>query len=195
MAETLLATVQVAALLSMVVVSYAAFRMVRLLAQQVSIQAAAVARAVDLGQAQRQDAIRPVLAAAVHALEGHAEPTTVGFRLAITNAGSGPAFAVVVTLVGMPTLVEVASSVSAGASHDLIMAGQTLALNFATAEPSRRGTRHAGPRDAQPVGEVLLAFRDSLNGERTTRIRLATTRWIEEQSAYGLRVTSQVFGE
>jgi hypothetical protein len=76
MAETLLATVQVAVLLSVVVVSYAAFRMVRLLARQVGIQAAAVARAVDLGQAQRQDAIRPVLAAAVHALEGHAEPTT-----------------------------------------------------------------------------------------------------------------------
>ena len=97
MAETLLATVQVAVLLSVVVVSYAAFRMVRLLAQQVSIQAAAVARAVDLGQAQRQDAIRPVLAAAVHALEGNAEPTTAGFQLAITNAGPGPAFAVVVT--------------------------------------------------------------------------------------------------
>jgi hypothetical protein len=34
-AETLLVTVQVAVLLSVVVVSYAAFRMVRLLAQQV----------------------------------------------------------------------------------------------------------------------------------------------------------------
>jgi hypothetical protein len=182
-------------LLSVVVVSYAAFRMVRVLARQVGIQTAAVARAVDLGQAQRQDAIRPVLAAAVHALEGHAEPTTVGFRLAVTNAGAGPAFAVVVTLVGMPTLVEVAPSVSTGASRDLIMAGQTLALDFTTTEPSRRGTRHAGPRDAQPVGEVLLACRDSLNGERTTRIRLATTRWIEEHGTYGLRVTSQVFGE
>jgi hypothetical protein len=195
MAETLLATVQVAVLLAVVVVSYAAFRMVRLLTQQVGIQAAAVARAVDLGQAQRQDAIRPVLAAAVHALEGHAEPTTAGFRLAITNAGSGPAFAVVVTLVGMPTLVEVASPVSAGASRDLIMAGQTLALDFTTTESSRRGTRYPGPRDAQPAGEVLLAFRDSLNGERTTRARLATTRWIEEHGTYGLRITSQVFGE
>jgi hypothetical protein len=195
MAETLPATVHVAVLLSVAVVAYAAFRIVRLLARQVGIQAAAVARAVDLGQAQRRDAIRPVLAAAVHALEGHAEPTTAGFRLAVTNAGPGPAFAVVVTLVGLPALVEVAAPVSAGASPDLIMAGQALALDFTTTEPSRRGTRHPRPRDAQPAGEVLLAFRDSLNGERTTRARLATTRWIEEQGTYGLRVTAQVFGE
>jgi hypothetical protein len=85
--------------------------------------------------------------------------------------------------------------VAAGASRDLIMVGQTLVLDFTTTEPGVRGTRHAGPRDAQPAGEVLLAFRDSFNGERTTRARLATTRWVEERGTYGLRVTSQVFGE
>jgi hypothetical protein len=179
----------------MVVAMYAAFRVVRLLAQQVGIQASAVARAVDLGQAQRRDAARPVLAVTVHALEERAEPTTAGFRLAVTNAGSGPAFAVVVTLVGLPSLVEADAPVSAGASHDLIPVGQTLALDFAATEPGLRGTRHTGPRDAQPAGEVLLAFRDSFNGERATRARLATTRWVEESGTYGLRVTTQVFGE
>src|SRR5215212_2341352 len=191
----LLAAVQVAVLLSMVVTIYAAFRVVRLLAQQVGIQASAVARAIDLGQAQRRDAARPVLAVAVRPAEEHAEPTTAGFRLAVTNAGSGPAFAVVVTLVGMPGAIEAAAPASAGASPDLLMAEQTLALDFIATEPSRRGARRAGPTDAQPTGEVLLAFRDSFNGERTTRARLATTRWIEERGSYGLRVTSQVFGE
>jgi hypothetical protein len=195
MAETILATVQVAALLAALIATYAALRMVRVLSQQVGIQAEAVARAVDLGQAQRRDTVRPVLAVAMHALEEQAEPTTSGFRLAVTNAGSGPAFAVVVTLVGMPGLMEAAAPASAGASPDLIMAGQTLALDFAATAPSRRGARHAGPTDAQPTGEVLLAFRDSFNGERTTRARLATTRWIPERGTYGLRVTSQVFGE
>jgi hypothetical protein len=178
-----------------VVVVYAAFRMVGLLARQAAVQADAVVRAIDLGQAQRRDAVRPVLAVAVRALDGHAEPTTAGFRLAVTNAGSGPAFDVVVTLVGLPTLVEADAPVSTGASRDLVMVGQTLALDFAATGPARRGTRHAGPRDAQPAGEVLLAFRDGLNGERTTRARLGTTRWIEASGTYGLRVTSQVFGE
>ena len=182
-------------LLAVVVTMYAAFRVVRLLSLQVGRQADAVTRAIDLGQAQRRDAARPVLAVAVQALEEHAEPTAAGFRLAITNAGSGPAFAVVVTLVGLPALAEAAAPMSAGASRDLVMVGQTLPLDFTTTEPARRGTRHAGPRDAQPAGEVLLAFRDSLNGESTTRARLATTRWIEERGTYGLRVTSQVFGE
>ena len=195
MAETLLATVQVAALLSVVVVVYAAFRMVRLLSQQMGVQVDAVARVIDLGQAQRRDAVRPVLALAVRALEADAEPTTARFRLALTNAGTGPAFDVVVTLVGMPTLIEVTDPASTGASPDLVMVGQTLALDFTTTEPSRRGSRHAGPREAQPAGEVLLAFRDSFNGERTTRARLTTTRWLEDTGTYGLRVASQVFEE
>jgi hypothetical protein len=42
---------------------------------------------------------------------------------------------------------------------------------------------------------VLLAFRDSFNGARTMRARLATTRWIEDSGTYGLRVASQVFEE
>jgi hypothetical protein len=182
-------------LLAVLVTTYAAFRVIHLLSLRVGLQADAVTRAVDLGQAQRRDAARPVLAAAVWPLDGHAEPAAAGFRLAITNAGSGPAFAVVVTLVGLPALVEATAPASVGVSRDLIMVGQTLALDFAAPEPARRGTRHAGPRDAQPAGEVLLAFRDSLNEERITRARLATTRWIEERGTYGLRVTSQVFGE
>ena len=195
MVETFLATAQVAALLTAVAAAYAAFRMIRLLSQQVGAQTDAVVRAVDLGQAQRRDAARPVLAVAVRAPQEHAEPTTAGFRLTVTNAGTGPAFAVVVTLVGMPTLIEVTEPAPTGASPDLVMVGQTLALDFAATEPSRRGSRHAGPRDAQPAGEVLLAFRDSFNGERTTRARLATTRWLEDTGTYGLRVASQVFEE
>jgi hypothetical protein len=100
-----------------------------------------------------------------------------------------------VTLVGLPALVEAAAPVSAGASHVLISVGQTLALDLTATEPGLRGTRHAGTRDAQPAGEVLLAFRDSFNGARATRARLATTRWVEECGTYGLRVTSQLFGE
>jgi hypothetical protein len=94
MVETFLATVQVAAMLSVVVVAYVAFRVIRLLCQQMGAQADAVARAIDLGQAQRRDAARPVLAVTLRALEGHAEPTTARFGLSLTNAGTGPAFAV-----------------------------------------------------------------------------------------------------
>jgi hypothetical protein len=195
MVETFLAAVLVVALLTVVVVAYAALRVIRLLSRQVAAQADAVARVVDLGQAQRRDAVRPVLAVALRALEPHAEPTTARFRLNLTNAGTGPAFDVVVTLVGMPTLAEAAEPAASGVSPDLVMVGQTLALDFATTEPSRRGARHAGPRDAQPVGEVLLAFRDSFNGARTTRARLATTRWLEDSGTYGLRVASQVSEE
>src|SRR3954468_15058983 len=126
---------------------FAAFRVVRLLSLQVGRQADAVTRAIDLGQAQRRDATRPVLAVTVQALEEHVEPAMAGFRLAITNAGAGPAFAVVVTLVGLPALVEADAPVLTGASRDLIMTGQTLALDFATTEPGQRSTRHPGPRD------------------------------------------------
>lgn len=195
MVETLLAAVLVAAMLTVVVMAYAALRAIRLLSQLVGAQADAVARVVDLGQAQRRDAARPVLAMALRALEADAEPTTARFRLALTNAGTGPAFDVVVTLVGMPTLAEATDPAASGASPDLVMVGQTFALDFTTTEPSRRGSRHAGPRDAQPAGEVLLAFRDSFNGERTTRARLVTTRWLEDSGTYGLRVASQVFEE
>jgi hypothetical protein len=193
MVEMLLVVVLVATMPAVVVVTYAGVRVIRLLSQQVGAQAAAVARVAELGQAQRRDAARPVLAVALRAIEADAEPTTARFRLAVTNAGTGPAFDVVVTLVGMPTLAEAAGSAASGASPDLVMVGQTLTLDYATTEPSRRGARHAGPRDAQPIGEVLLAFRDSFNGERTTRARLATTRWLEDSGAYGLRVASQVF--
>jgi hypothetical protein len=195
MVEAFLTAVLVAAMLTVVVVAYAALRAIRLLCQLVGAQAAAVARVADLGQVQRRDAARPVLAVALRTLEADAEPTTAHFRLALTNAGTGPAFDVVVTLVGMPSLAEAAGPTAAGASPDLIMVGQTLTLDFTTTEPSRRGARHAGPREAQPVGEVLIAFRDSFNGERTTRARLATTRWLEDSGTYGLRVASQLFEE
>jgi hypothetical protein len=195
MVQTLLAAVSVAATLTVVVVAYAALRAIRLLSRQVGAQAVAVARVVELGQAQRRDAVRPVLAVALRALEAHAEPTMARFRLVLTNAGTGPAFDVVVTLVGLPNVAEVTDPAASGASPDLVMVGQTLTLDFAATEPARRGARHAGPRDAQPDGEVLLAFRDSFNGARTTRARLATTRWLEDSGTYGLRVTSQVFGE
>jgi hypothetical protein len=132
---------------------------------------------------------------ALRSLEADAEPTTARFRLALTNAGTGPAFDVVVTLVGMPNVAEVTDPAASRVSPDLVMVGQTLTLGFAAAEPARRGARHAGLRDAQPDGEVLLAFRDSFNGARTTRARLATTRWLEDSGAYGLRVAAQVFAE
>jgi hypothetical protein len=195
MVETLLAAVLVAAMLTVVVVAYAALRAIHLLGQVVGAQAEAVTRVVDLGQAQRRDAVRPVLAVAVRALEANTEPTAARFGLDLTNAGTGPAFDVVVTLVGMPTLAEAPGSASSGASPALVMVGQTLTLDFTRPEPSQRGSRHAWPREAQPVGEVLLAFRDSFNGARTTRARLATTRWLEDSGTYGLRVASQVFEE
>jgi len=98
------------------------------------------------------------------------------------------------TLVGLPALTEAAGPALTGASRDLIMAGQALTPDFTATEPARRGTRHAGLRDVQPGGEILVAFRDSFNGERATRARLATTRWIEASGTYGLHVTSQIFG-
>lgn len=195
MVQTLLAAVLVAAMLTVAIAAYAALRAIRLLCQLVGAETGAVARALELGQAQRRDAVRPVLAVALRAPEAQAEPTTARFRLALTNAGTGPAFDVVVTLVGMPSVTEITDPAAAGASPDLVMVGQTLTLDFATPEPARRGARHAGPRDAQPDGEVLLAFRDSFNGARTTRARLATTRWLADSGAYGLRVATQVFEE
>jgi hypothetical protein len=61
-------TVQVAVLLAVAVAMYAAVRVVRLLSLQVGLQADAVIRAVELGQAQRRDAARPVLAVAVRSM-------------------------------------------------------------------------------------------------------------------------------
>ena len=68
--ETFLASVQAAVTLSMVVVAYAAFRMIHRLGHQVGAQANAVTRAVELGSVQRRDAARPVLALTLHPLEG-----------------------------------------------------------------------------------------------------------------------------
>ena len=194
-AEPLLATVQVAALVSLVVVVYAAFRMVGLLARQAAVQADAVVRAIDLGQAQRRDAVRPVLAVAVRALDGHAEPTTAGFRLAVTNAGSGPAFDVVVTLVGLPTLVEADAPVDTGAFRDLVMVGQTLALDFAATGPARSGI--CTPDRGMPSPPVRCcspsATASTANGPRAPGS--APRAGSKSCGTYGLRVTSQVFGE
>ena len=193
--ETALTAIQVAAILAVAIVAYAHLRVIRLLGRQLGAQAEAMVRAIDLGQAQRRDAARPVLTLGLRTLEGDAEPTTARFRLTLTNAGTGPAFDVVVTPVGMPALAEVAAPASDGASHDLVAVGQTLALDFTASPPSRRGARPVELGASQPAGELLVAYRDAFNRERTTRARLVTTRELGDDGAYGLRIASQTFGE
>jgi hypothetical protein len=167
--QAIAAVVQAVGALVLLFVTGITIRQTKRIVSATESQAVATTISVELTQRQRHDLVRPVLHLTLLGSGIYGEATTFRLRLQVANAGIGPAFDVRAELYDTPLHESGSGSQIVGASPAFMRTGDAIWFDFES------GGAHDWPgpgQENQIVGGILLTYRDSLDGARTTRADL-----------------------